>query len=743
MGAIYATGEFKDNYNNDWKVDIYDTTYGGLPSTFTLADSGFIRNYDGIDDEPLFTPVYASNVTVRMMIKSTETAMLALIADFPEGKEDQYYILIYKNTNLWFAGMILTDTSQFTDENTFIYELNARDGLNRLENFDYPIDDITTDWVTEKDAILYALQICGLERFYALGEEYLSISVNWWDVNGERVYSPLEETRISKQSFIEDIEENTPKRALKAIEDILQTYGATIRFEEGRFRISQLESFLTDTTTWEDYDKAGTFIGTSTQSNEVEIGVDDNNTNDQIVNMYLPSLYGVGEQVTGVSEYRWGVNEAVTGTPWTLSDSFIVDSVGDLILTVDLTFTPLISGPGALTRAYFEIEREGYKYVTRINASGVPYYPRLWVSNADYAAGGYSNLWCDFYPMDLIPITQKITITIPFTFPLVPSVGDTLIITTAVSDLIVGTGVDWVSNYHSIAALENGKSEKEFSYVATNTNYNSASVFAEKTVAYCDWDIPFALNNKQIFDGTNWINSTEWASGNVAVTGIPLAQLLCEKAVYFQRYPRLLIQGNFILPTYNSNLILVWRSRRFVFLNGSLDANSCTWNGTLMELIEQTTDITSGVRNPYRDKLVQIYGDVSNLMVSTTQTNTDVAVLNSEVFYLKRASVIEEITSTRTILPEESNTRFTNNGASDDVTFTLPAIQVGLKYHFTSTEAPDTSHLIVTTSDTITYKGEIGDTMELNGKASFTIEALTLTEWFVTSFEHSDKIKLT
>lgn len=161
MGAIYATGEFKDNFNNDWKVDIYDTTYAGLPSTFTLADSGFIRNYDGIENEPLFTLTYASNVTVRMMIKSTETAMLALIADFPEGKEDQFYVLIYKNTVLWFAGMILTDTSQFIDDDTFIYELNARDGFNRLENFDYPIADIATDWVTEKDAILYALQICG------------------------------------------------------------------------------------------------------------------------------------------------------------------------------------------------------------------------------------------------------------------------------------------------------------------------------------------------------------------------------------------------------------------------------------------------------------------------------------------------------------------------------------------------------------------------------------------------------
>lgn len=736
MGAIYATGEFKDNFNNDWKVDIYDTTYAGLPSTFTLADSGFIRNYDGIENEPLFTPTYASNVTVRMMIKSTETAMLALIADFPEGKEDQFYVLIYKNTVLWFAGMILTDTSQFIDDDTFIYELNARDGFNRLENFDYPIADIATDWVTEKDAILYALQICGLERFYAIGDEYLSISVNWWDINGDRVYSPLEETRVAKQSFIEDIEEGTPKRALKAIEDILQTYGATIRFEEGRFRISQLESFLTDTTTWEDFDKAGTFLGTSFQSNEVEIGVSDNNTNDQIVNMYLPSLYGVGEQVTGVSEYRWGVDEAVTGTPWTLSESFTVDSVGDLLLITDITFISQSAGIIVTDRFYFEIERNGHRYCVQINASGAPISGNIWVTNAAYAAGGYSNIWCDFSigALDLT-INQKIEL------PIIPcpgvAVGQTLDITTALSNTAIG-GVDWTSNYHSIAALENGKSEKEFSYVATNTNYNAASVFAEKTVAYCDWDIPFGLNNKQIYDGANWINSTDWASGNAAVTGMPLAQLLCEKAVYFQRYPRLLIQGNFILPDYSSNLILVWRSRRFVFLNGSLDANSCIWTGTLMELIEQTTDVTSGIRNPYRDKLVQIEGEVSSLSSISTKNTTSIGNLNTEVLYLKRASLVNK-TGNYTLVVNDSGLRFGNDGASADITFTLPTLEIGLKYSFVANGAND---IIVTTSDSIAMGGATGDTLTTSGVCSFTIEALDTAKWFVTSTDNIADITL-
>lgn len=736
MGAIYATGEFKDNFNNDWKVDIYDTTYAGLPSTFTLADSGFIRNYDGIENEPLFTPTYASNVTVRMMIKSTETAMLALIADFPEGKEDQFYVLIYKNTVLWFAGMILTDTSKFIDDDTFIYELNARDGFNRLENFDYPIADIATDWVTEKDAILYALQICGLERFYAIGDEYLSISVNWWDINGDRVYSPLEETRVAKQSFIEDIEEGTPKRALKAIEDILQTYGATIRFEEGRFRISQLESFLTDTTTWEDFDKAGTFLGTSFQSNEVEIGVSDNNTNDQIVNMYLPSLYGVGEQVTGVSEYRWGVDEAVTGTPWTLSESFTVDSVGDLLLITDITFISQSAGIIVTDRFYFEIERNGHRYCVQINASGAPISGNIWVTNAAYAAGGYSNIWCDFSigALDLT-INQKIEL------PIIPcpgvAVGQTLDITTALSNTAIG-GVDWTSNYHSIAALENGKSEKEFSYVATNTNYNAASVFAEKTVAYCDWDIPFGLNNKQIYDGANWINSTDWASGNAAVTGMPLAQLLCEKAVYFQRYPRLLIQGNFILPDYSSNLILVWRSRRFVFLNGSLDANSCIWTGTLMELIEQTTDVTSGIRNPYRDKLVQIEGEVSSLSSISTKNTTSIGNLNTEVLYLKRASLVNK-TGNYTLVVNDSGLRFGNDGASADITFTLPTLEIGLKYSFVANGAND---IIVTTSDSIAMGGATGDTLTTSGVCSFTIEALDTAKWFVTSTDNIADITL-
>jgi hypothetical protein len=196
------------------------------------------------------------------------------------------------------------------------------------------------------------------------------------------------------------------------------------------------------------------------------------------------------------------------------------------------------------------------------------------------------------------------------------------------------------------------------------------------------------------------------------------------------------------MPDYNSLETVVWRSRRFSFLNGTYDANSGTWSGTWMEVLEQSTDVASGVHNPYRDKIKKVRDDVESLVRITNGNTTSIGDLSTSVFLLNRSSIVYITTSAYTLLTTDSGMRFTNEGSAVDVEFTLPAIEVGLKYMFTSSKLADTSILSVITSDSIIYEAEKGDTMTLAGKGSFTLEALNSTEWFVTSFENSANITL-
>jgi len=749
MAGVYARGEFTDNFGTDWKIDIYDTTYGGLTYPFTPAGNGFDRQYDGIDNKLMFTPSYCSNVTVKMLLngKSEDSPILALIADLPQGKEDQYYCLIYRETDLWFAGMILTDTSQYDDNVSFVFEMNARDGLNRLENFDYPIEDIEDEWISELDAIILGLQICGIERFYTDEDKYIGIAVNWHEESQAKIKTSLAETRVRKDSFIEDEKTGRPKRALKAIEDILQTYGATIRYEAGCWRIVQMDALmLTDgTIDYEYYSKLGANVGATIITNEPnsqEIYVDENNTNNVIVNMALPSLYGVTETVKIESKIRWGINENIVGTPWTLSQS--VDTLGNATYAIKckVGFTPLLAGSGALTRVYFEIERDGYRYVLNIKSSSWTYGSRAWISLATIAASpaDWSNIWCDFRPADLVYIEQEIYLPIPPN-PIHDPSGQPFIITTAVSDLILSTGVDWTSIYHELSEVWADSTTEDLGFVATNTIYNAASMFYDEQLKYADSPRDFIVGKKQIYNGSDWKHSVGWGEDELAAEWIPFAQLLCQTAVFFQRFPRLIIQGSFILPNYQSVNIIIWRSRKFMMMNGSFDANRGIWTGSWVELIRQSDDVVSAPVNPYRNILIRIEDGLEQLKIITKKTATDLAGLNTDVFQLKRLAVIQKLTD-YTLLQTDSGFAFNNSGESDDETiYTLPEIVLGLKY--TIGNVYNTKEVKISTEDQILFDGTTGSLLTLQKIASLTIAAVSETQWQVISCDGFNHISLT
>ena len=163
--GIYCKGEFTDDAGYDWLVEIHDTTYSG--TQYTMQLNGFTRNYDGIQSKLLFENIYVSKITARLLITENDPAIEALIGDLVIGKEDQFYMVVKREGTLWFAGMILTDLCQWDDNERFYFEITATDGMNRLENFDFTIEDLSDpDYVTQLEVILLALQICGIERFY-------------------------------------------------------------------------------------------------------------------------------------------------------------------------------------------------------------------------------------------------------------------------------------------------------------------------------------------------------------------------------------------------------------------------------------------------------------------------------------------------------------------------------------------------------------------------------------------------
>jgi hypothetical protein len=642
--GIYCKGEFTDDAGYDWLVEIHDTTYSS--TQFTMQLNSFVRTYDGTTNKPLLEPIYSSKVKANILITENDPAIEALIADIANGKEDQFYMVIKREGVLWFAGMILTDLCQYDDMQRFYFELTASDGMNRLENFDFPIDDFATDYITELEAILAALQICGIERFYTT-DVYLKSGLNWYEVNSDRAgNNPLEITRIRLDSLYDDIDEGRPKRAKQVIEDILKTYGATLRYDNGTWWILQPENINGTNVPTTYFQKDGTSLGAFSVANTYTIDTGGYKTNDVIVNMYLPSLYGVGVTYEGNSEYRWGRNENVP-FPSRLNNTVPIknDVAKELQFSTKFFFSPVSAGPSQTFKMYV-VPRCGD-----------------WVYINDKGLG--RNRWAYLFPGLPFPMsvfgdwiyyeikqetifTQNIEFSLNIDKPVL-GVGaeDEIVFDLTLIDGITSARVPdgWTSQYCLLSEQTNGEDEFKQSFVANNSVYNAASMFDEEKVAYCDTQTDFVLGAKQVFNGTDWIPSDEWAAGTSATSGTALMTLLASKCIYWQRYPRLLIQGTLLLPEYNSVNTLIWRGTRFMMMNGTFDARTRSWNGVWVEMLEQTSDVVVASRNPYRNPLLQAsdngdqnWGQIGRIGNYLNQLQSQVFELQSTVNDLKLKS---------------------------------------------------------------------------------------------------------
>lgn len=742
MAGVYAQGEFKDNAGTEWKAEIYDTTYGGLAYTFTLAENGFTVEHEFIDDKPLISPFCKKTVTLKLQLSENDGALLALIDDLPNGLEDQYYLLLYKKVSgtyrKWWIGMILTDICEYDDYQRFVFTISAKDGLNRLENFEYPLADISGNTVNELLAIKYALSICGVERFYGTSDPYIAVAINWHEVNQDKSLNSLVYTLVQKQSFIQDLEQQEAKIALKGIEDILLSYGASLRFEDGMWRITQIEVQNSNVITWEFFDKAGNYLSTAFGGNSQTIGSDGNITKDTIVHTFMPSLYMITETQEAASNFIFGIKQDVDTAPYKLSETVSVNTTNTLRLAADLSFVPL-NVTGGLTRISISIKRNGYIYVQGAGAgSPIPIGSRDWVLGTT-APAGTQPVWIDVRANEVTTIKTTISVSIPPCPGAAP--GQSLDIEVQVLDLTLGPASNpygyefvWYSYNFNLYDYSVAFSKPEFTqtYEAYNSIYNAASISHDEKLFYCDSELEFVRSSKLIFDGSAFVKSKEWASGILATTGVPFGELICQKSIYFQRKPRNVIQGSFMLPNYNSLNVLVWREKSYLFLKGTFDAETYTWNGDWVELLEETTDVTSGKRNPYRDIQKRTDDDLGKVQQLVERNTSDIGNHTTDIYNLNRI-VVADYDSDITITPDQTNVTFTNGAQTTGTTleYTLPTCEAGLTFHF-SNDSNSKTIQINSSTDNVLFAGATGNTLSSSKITYLTIAAINNTTWQVT-----------
>jgi len=227
MGAVYGYGTFYDLTGVEHKVEIYDTQYGGSSVEFNLASGGYDLRYDGIQDEVMFTPRYKSSCSVYIaMDDAIDTQMKALYDDIINADENQYWVKIYRKVLgsfvLDWIGKIIPDTTQGNDEEQFVWEINATDGLQNLDDYEYEITGTAFDYITDIDCLIACLDKIGVDQFFGGSAKYISSSVNFYEIDQRTTRGTLFDTKVSQYLYLSDPETQSTLTCGELVDIILK-----------------------------------------------------------------------------------------------------------------------------------------------------------------------------------------------------------------------------------------------------------------------------------------------------------------------------------------------------------------------------------------------------------------------------------------------------------------------------------------------------------------------------------------
>ncbi len=135
--GVQKYAEFKDDFGQDWKIEILKEGYGGATSQFTLSSTGFQLKYTGEGDD-LNTPIKGSEVTFTFYTQSASDD--TFIIDIANADQTDYAVRIYKDTaganTIYWVGNIVMDSAEILDAYfPQPHMIRAIDGIANLQNF--------------------------------------------------------------------------------------------------------------------------------------------------------------------------------------------------------------------------------------------------------------------------------------------------------------------------------------------------------------------------------------------------------------------------------------------------------------------------------------------------------------------------------------------------------------------------------------------------------------------------------
>ena len=243
-----AQGCFADGREWTYDVRIHDADWTGVVAPFSLYESGVKIEWTG-NEEDIFFPVLPSTVTLQIWVDGP--IIQKFVEDLQLVQENRFYISILKNgLEVYWRGTILQDQTRTEDNRgceAFTCKVVAACGLARLKDVSYDVPYIF-DYYNHMAYIVQLLNKVVPPGLFEVTDDYVGSNVTFYDeqmppTDGLLITEPLVYVKTEREGLLLTTDDDgnvTNLNSFDAVSRILRSYNARIFMFNGIFFITQV-----------------------------------------------------------------------------------------------------------------------------------------------------------------------------------------------------------------------------------------------------------------------------------------------------------------------------------------------------------------------------------------------------------------------------------------------------------------------------------------------------------------------
>ena len=292
---IYATAEFTDYQDEDWKIVMHKMESGtDSGRTFHVGSEGFVLTYENSDEYNVIASVQPSSVEFTMMYETGDATYFEdAFDDILSGEDGLFCISIYRDqdgdNDLFWRGFILPEAITVEFQSTYpAVTIRCTDGLGTLSTVDFDYDlPVSVPGVGPRitDGIIFCLnklpqiELYSSNAIVGLVDDFIASNYSLYSTDYSTQKFTYNFFRIAYQTWLNVDNDGTPQyyTCREYLDSVCLSFNASLFLDDGKFLLVPLGAM-----------QDGTNIFAANYDNQVSLV-------NSLVDVKLPVTYGPGE----------------------------------------------------------------------------------------------------------------------------------------------------------------------------------------------------------------------------------------------------------------------------------------------------------------------------------------------------------------------------------------------------------------------------------------------------------------